>query len=440
MSLAGSWVNARLRAASSTTPGRRIEEYDFYPFRTNEAGQVEFDIDLFNKAVSYLLENRDPLAGQQLIIIGEQNLVRNVLYTEQLVNYKKLYDKYDGQSVISDNAEYLENYKRIVQLIGKSFTDVGFEILLHNLVNPAKSVIAIENGEVTGRRIENGTTNLVLDLKTRAMYNQDKLNYSLTIGSRKFKCTTIPIFRRDYGLVGAVCINVDSNFLTEEVLSSHKKMVAFIERFVKTDMELDENILSPAEYQKALDGKRHFLDDGLFQEAKPVERKRQLVAIMFSDIVGFSRVMGENEQKAMDIVHTNRKLHFDAIARHNGELLKEMGDGMLASFHSAMDAVMCSRELIRETAEVGTYQLRIGVHLGEVMRVEGDVFGDGVNIAARIQASADDGRICISGEVYNNVKNKLEADFEPLGEVQLKNIGHAVHLYQLKERVDSPSI
>jgi predicted transcriptional regulator YheO len=249
------WLIGRRRSDNKIT-GKRLEEYDFYPFVNNPNGHVEFNPDLFNKAVQHLLKERNPLAAGQLIVIGEQNLVRDTLPSTDLVNYKRLYQAYGGQDIISDNNQYLENYKRLVQLIGKSFPGTGIEILLHNLVNPSRSVVAIENGEVTGRKIENGTTNLVLDLKTRKMHNQDKLNYGLTIGARNFKCTTIPIFRPEYGLVGAVCINVDVNFLKDEVLSTQAKMVAFIEQMVKRDFELNEVILSKEEYQKALEGKR----------------------------------------------------------------------------------------------------------------------------------------------------------------------------------------
>ena len=94
----------------------------------------------------------------------------------------------------------------------------------------------------------------------RGMQNQDKLNYELNIGSRKFKCTTIPIYRDRYGLVGAICINVDYNYINDEVRNSQEKLDAFLNTICKTDMVLDENILSKDEYEKALTGKKHFRD------------------------------------------------------------------------------------------------------------------------------------------------------------------------------------
>ncbi len=113
---------------------------------------------------------------------------------------------------------------------------------------------------MTGRHLHDGTTNLVIDLKKRQLSHEEKLNYELNLGSRKFKCTTISIIRPEYGVVGAVCVNVDANYLTEEVMGSAEKVVAFFQSFCRTEMQLDENILSRDEYAKALKGKRHFKD------------------------------------------------------------------------------------------------------------------------------------------------------------------------------------
>lgn len=239
--------------------GKNLEEYDFYPFDLDAEKRLFFDIKDFRLGIYYFLKNRDYLAARQLILLGEQNEVRLKLNATDLKQYLKLYERYNGDSIFDDTAEYLENYKRIVRLIGDSFPDLGIEILLHNLSNPAKSLTVIENN-VTGRKLETGATNLVMDLKLRKLREQDKLNYELNIGSRKFKCTTIPIFREEYGLIGAICINVDVNYLKGEVLSSRQKIEEFFDVFCKTDMELDENILSKSEYQMALEGKKHWRD------------------------------------------------------------------------------------------------------------------------------------------------------------------------------------
>lgn len=239
--------------------GKNLDDYDFYPFALDENKVLFFDSEKFITGVRYFLKHRDNLGARQLILVGQQNDIENRLEADDKEDYRKLFRKYDGARILDDSVQYLENYKRIVRLIGDSFADTGIEILLHNLTNPAKALYHIKNN-VTGRNIEAPATNLVLDLKMRRMQNQDKLNYELNIGSRKFKCTTIPIYRENHGLVGAVCINVDANYLNGEVRNDKAKLDAFIDALCKTDMVLDENILSKDEYEKALAGKRHFRD------------------------------------------------------------------------------------------------------------------------------------------------------------------------------------
>jgi len=239
--------------------GKNLDDYDFYPFALDENKVLYFDIEKFIAGVRYFLKHRDNLGARQLILVGQQNDIENRLEADAKEDYRKLFRRYDGARILDDSVQYLENYKRIVRLIGDSFPDTGIEILLHNLTNPAKALYHIKNN-VTGRNIEAPATNLVLDLKMRRMQNQDKLNYELNIGSRKFKCTTIPIYRENHGLVGAICINVDANYLDGEVRNDKAKLDAFIDALCKTDMVLDENILSKDEYEKALAGKRHFRD------------------------------------------------------------------------------------------------------------------------------------------------------------------------------------
>src|SRR5205085_9557149 len=239
--------------------GRNLEDYDFYPFTINRENFPEFHLKDFRLGMHYFLRNNDPTAARQLIFIGEQNNVRAQLEpTEQKV-YARLFDKYEGKKIADDTGEYLENFSRIVRLLGKSFPNLGIEILLHDLSNPSHSLIVLENS-VTGRNLRDGTTNLVIDLKKRQILHEEKLNYELNIGARRFKCTTIPIIRKEYGVVGAICINVDANYLTEEVMNDAQKVKNFFETFCRTDMQLDENILSRDEYHKALKGKRHWKD------------------------------------------------------------------------------------------------------------------------------------------------------------------------------------
>ena len=239
--------------------GRKLEEYDFYPYAINRDNFPEFNLNNFRLGMHYFLRNSDPMAARQLIFIGEQNNVRSKLELAEQKVYARLFSRYDGNRVADDTREYLENFSRIVRLIGKSFPDLGIEVLLHDLSNPSRSLVGLEN-DVTGRHLHDGTTNLVIDLKKRQMSHEEKLNYELNLGARKFKCTTIPIIRPEYGVVGAICINVDANYLTEEVLSSSEKVTNFFQTFCRTDMQLDENILSREEYAKACKGKRHFKD------------------------------------------------------------------------------------------------------------------------------------------------------------------------------------
>ena len=239
--------------------GSPLVEYSFYPFTLDENKMLQFNFDLFNKAVEALINKKDHQAGKQLVLIGEQNGVRQVLKRSTLSNYEKLYKKYNGDKVLDESKAFLENYKRIVRLIGDSFPDTGIEILLHNLSNPSKALYTIKNN-VTGRNVEAPATNLVLDLKRRLSNKEDKLNYELNIGTRKFKCTTIPIYKDEIGIIGAICINVDYNYLNDVVRNDSKSMNEFLDAMCKVDMQLDENILSKNEYEKAKNGKRHFRD------------------------------------------------------------------------------------------------------------------------------------------------------------------------------------
>src|SRR6202043_659985 len=234
--------------------GRNLEEYDFYPYTVNRDNVPEFNRKDFRLGVHYFLQNNDYTAACQLIFIGEQNNVRGQVEPAEQKVYAKLFEKYNGKKIADDTTEYLENYVRLVRLIGKSFPNTGMEILLHNLADPSHSLICLENN-VTGRHPRDGTTNLLIDLKKRQLQNEDKLNYELNIGSRKFKCTTITIYHKEFGVVGAICINIDVNYLTDDVMKSQERIEAFFRSLCRTELQLDENILSKDKYAKALKGK-----------------------------------------------------------------------------------------------------------------------------------------------------------------------------------------
>ena len=240
--------------------GKDLHQYDFYPYVATPEKFTEFSLKDFRLGLHYLLRNVDARAARQLIFIGEQNDVRQTLGPEELHAYERLFKKYHGATVVDDSREFLQNYRNMARLIGRTFPHMGIEVLVHDLSNPTRSICCIEGGEVTGRSLEMGTTTLLVDLMRRVTRNEDKLNYELKIGQRRFKCTTIPILRKDYGVVGALCINIDVNYIRDEVLASAEQTAAFFRHYCQMDQQLDENILSKDEYRQAMAGKRHFRD------------------------------------------------------------------------------------------------------------------------------------------------------------------------------------
>jgi predicted transcriptional regulator YheO len=254
--------------------GRNLEQYEFYPFSVDADGFPQFNLAHFERGVKHLLRHADQTAASQMVVIGEQNGVRYLLEPDGLADYEKLLARYEGRQLLQENQEFLENYRRIVRLLGATFRGMGIEVLLHDLVNPSRSITCISDGEVTGRTEGMGTTQLVIDLKRRRLLNQDKLNYGLEIGARRFKCTTIPIVREPYGIVGAICMNIDVNYVRDHVLATPEATRAFLERYCATQMRVEENILSRPEYEQALAGKRHWRDDAYAPAGWPQSDQR----------------------------------------------------------------------------------------------------------------------------------------------------------------------
>ena len=164
---------------------------------------------------------------------------------------------------------------------------------------------------------------------------------------------------------------------------------------------------------------------------------RRLAAILAGDVAGFSRLMGRDEEATYECFREHRLELIDpTIAAHDGRIVKLMGDGFLVEFASAVNAVDCAVAIqrgmaVRHTGSAADCQirLRIGINLGDILAAEDDIFGDGVNVAARLEALAEPGAICVSAEVYRQLQ--LDHPVEDLGERQLKNIARAVHVYQL---------
>jgi TolB-like protein/class 3 adenylate cyclase len=158
---------------------------------------------------------------------------------------------------------------------------------------------------------------------------------------------------------------------------------------------------------------------------------RQLAAIMFTDIVGYTALMGEDEQKGFELLRKNRELQKPLIEQHSGKWIKELGDGVLASFNTVTDAVSCACSIIKGCDSINALKLRIGIHLGDILFEEGDVFGDGVNIASRIQAIAPIGGIWVSEPVYACVVNKKDIKAKFIRAESLKHVKEPVRIYEI---------
>ena len=167
---------------------------------------------------------------------------------------------------------------------------------------------------------------------------------------------------------------------------------------------------------------------------------RRLAAILAADVAGYSRLMGADEEGTHERLTAHRRELVDPkIAEHHGRIVKTTGDGILAEFASVVDAVRCAAELQRAMIdhEAGMpedrrIRFRIGVNLGDVIVEEHDIFGDGVNVAARLEALAEPGGICISRMVRDQIRDKLPYPFEDRGEQSVKNIARPVRVYALR--------
>jgi class 3 adenylate cyclase len=169
---------------------------------------------------------------------------------------------------------------------------------------------------------------------------------------------------------------------------------------------------------------------------------RRLTAILATDVAEYSRLMGIDEEGT----HERLKAHLGElvnpkISEHRGRVVKNTGDGLLAEFPSVVDAVRCAVEIQRgmaerdaETPEDKRIAFRIGVNLGDVIAEEHDIFGDGVNVAARLEALAEPGGICVSRVVRDQVRDRLDYTFDDLGEQQVKNIARPVRVYRVRDR------
>src|SRR5271155_3147751 len=176
-------------------------------------------------------------------------------------------------------------------------------------------------------------------------------------------------------------------------------------------------------------------------EGHAMSETRKIAAILCSDVVGYSRLAGADEDRILARLRTLRSDLIDpTVAVHHGRIVKRTGDGSVIEFRSVVDAVRCAIEVQSGLAERNAgvpedqkIQFRVGIHVGDVVEeADGDLMGDGVNIAARLEGIAKAGAICLSEDAYRQVKQRLDLKVTDLGATQLKNIAEPVHVYSLE--------
>src|SRR5580693_3704150 len=182
----------------------------------------------------------------------------------------------------------------------------------------------------------------------------------------------------------------------------------------------------------------------MVREGAPVSEVRKIAAILVADVVGYSRLAGADEDRTLSRLRALRSDLIDpAVADHHGRIVKRTGDGLIAEFRSVVEAVRCAiamqNGLIERNVGVADdrrIDFRIGIHLGDVVEeADGDLMGDGVNIAARLEGIAKPGAICLSEDAYRQVKGRLDLAVSDLGPTQLKNIADPVRVYSLQAGV-----
>ncbi|HZC95602.1 MAG TPA: adenylate/guanylate cyclase domain-containing protein, partial [Bradyrhizobium sp.] len=165
--------------------------------------------------------------------------------------------------------------------------------------------------------------------------------------------------------------------------------------------------------------------------------ERRLAAVLAADVAGYSRLMGADEVGTLAALKRYRREIVDpAITAHNGRIVKTTGDGMLVEFASAVDAVTCAVAVQERMADQATegprIELRIGIHVGDIIIDDNDIFGDGVNIAARLEGIAEPGGVCVSDDAHRQVRGKVDHSFDDIGEQSLKNIAEPMRAWRVR--------
>jgi class 3 adenylate cyclase len=166
--------------------------------------------------------------------------------------------------------------------------------------------------------------------------------------------------------------------------------------------------------------------------------ERRVATIMHADVAGYSRLMGNNEEGTVRVFRGHREVFESLVKMHRGRIFNTAGDALLAEFPSSVEAVRCATEIQAALHTRNEHlpskerlQFRIGINLGDVIVQGGDLLGDGVNIAARVQTAAEPGGISVAGSVYDQIQNKLSLNFQPMGEKTYKNIAQSIRTYSI---------
>jgi class 3 adenylate cyclase len=186
-------------------------------------------------------------------------------------------------------------------------------------------------------------------------------------------------------------------------------------------------------------------NDAFSSDGQQSSIERRLATILMADVFGYSRMMGENEEQTVKTLRGHRAVFDELLKAHRGRIFNTAGDAILAEFPSAVEAVRCATEI--QTAlrtrnehlpENQRMWFRIGINLGDVIVQGGDLLGDGVNVAARIQAIAEPGGVCISGSVYDQIQNKLTLQIKEMGEKTFKNIAQPIRTFAIRDYAGAP--
>ena len=191
--------------------------------------------------------------------------------------------------------------------------------------------------------------------------------------------------------------------------------------------------------------KRNLVLQNRALRAKHAGVKRKLSAILSADVKGYSRLMSEDDVMTVRTITAYREVLRALVHEHSGWVVDAIGDNLLAEFSSVLDAVLCAVRIQKEIKSKNTklpdnrkMQFRIGINVGDVIVESERIYGNGVNIAARLEGLAEGGGICISRNVYDHVKNKLSIEYEYLGEHALKNISEPIQVYRIEPETMKP--